>query len=67
MSDNLLSAEQLAQALGVRPQTVRLWAREGRIPEICISPKVRRFSYPDVLAALKNRSTQRNTEGRTHD
>ena len=44
----LLDAEQLADALGIRPRTVRHYARSGMIPEIVISPKVRRFDYPPM-------------------
>jgi excisionase family DNA binding protein len=50
---DLLTAVELAELLRVRPGTVRQWAREGRIPAVRISPKVVRFCYPDVLAALK--------------
>lgn len=49
----LLTASELAERLAVRPSTVRKWARQGRIPEVCLSPKVRRFDYEAVVAALE--------------
>lgn len=50
----LLTANELAQRLGIRPATVREWARSGRIPEIKLSTKVRRFDIDEVLAAVKD-------------
>jgi len=49
----LLTADELAEELKVRPETVKRWAREGRIPEVRISPKVRRFVLADVVMALR--------------
>ena len=53
MPDNLLTPEQLAERLGVKPSTIQQWAKIGKIPEIRISAKVRRFDYDEVIAALK--------------
>ena len=53
MEQTLLDAAELARLLGVRPATVRKWAREGRVPEIRLSAKVRRFDYADVMGALR--------------
>jgi len=50
---DLLTAEELAGRLGIRPRTVREWARTGRIPEVRLSPKVRRFELAEVIQALK--------------
>ena len=49
----LLTAAQLAERLQVRPSTVREWAKTGRIPEIWISAKVRRFDPTEVESALR--------------
>jgi len=62
VTENLLTAEELADRLAVSPSTVIEWAREGRIPEIRASARIRRFDYEDVLAALKKGS--RADEGR---
>lgn len=48
----LLTATELAERLKVRPETVKVWAREGRIPAVRLSPKVLRFDPVAVLAAL---------------
>lgn len=60
--DTLLNADELAHVLDVRPGTIKKWARDGMIPEIRISAKVRRFCYADVLAALRALAAQRNAE-----
>ena len=48
----LLTADELADRLRVRPATVRLWGRQGRIPRVQISGKVVRFDLAAVIAAL---------------
>ncbi len=55
----LLTAVELATKIGVRPDTVKLWARKGMIPAIRISPKVIRFDLSAVLAALQARPDSR--------
>jgi excisionase family DNA binding protein len=52
-SGELLTSEELARCLRVRPATIRLWAREGLIPAVRIGGKVLRFDLADVLVALK--------------
>ena len=48
-----LTATQLATRLQVSPDTVRSWAKAGRIPEIRVSAKVRRFDPVAVDQALR--------------
>lgn len=48
----LLTPEDLARHLCVAPDTVRVWARIGRIPSIRPSRQVIRFDLVAVLAAL---------------
>ena len=55
----LLAAAQLAERLKVRPSTVREWAKTGRIPEIRISAKVRRFHPAEVEAVLRQQEVSR--------
>ena len=50
--DDLMTAAELAERLGVKPGTILGWHRRGRIPSRKLSPKVLRFSLSDVLAAL---------------
>ena len=53
MRESLLTAAQLAERLQVRPSTVRLWARTGKIPEHRLSAKVRRYDLAEVLSSLQ--------------
>jgi excisionase family DNA binding protein len=53
MSEQLLTTDELAARLAVSPKTVVSWAREGLIPEIRPSRRLRRFDYDDVVTALK--------------
>jgi excisionase family DNA binding protein len=52
----LLTVDQLADRLHVRPRTVQAWARQGRIPTVKLSAKVVRFDWLVVLAALRNQA-----------
>lgn len=51
----LLTAPQLAEALQVSLETVRVWAREGRIPCVRPTPQTLRFDEDEVMAALRGR------------
>lgn len=53
-NQELLTARELASRLAVQPSTIRKWVRQGRIPEVVLSPKVRRFDYAAVVEALKH-------------
>ncbi len=64
MSDSidLLTADELANRLHVKPDTVRVWARRGLIPRVQLSPKVIRFELPAAVSALKQRQTARRVQ-----
>lgn len=49
----LSTAADIASSLGVHPETVLQWARQGRIPRLRVSGKVVRFDPVAVLAALE--------------
>lgn len=53
MQTELLTATELAGRLRVQVDTVRRWAREGRIPCLRPSPKVVRFELGQVVAAIR--------------
>lgn len=53
--NELITAQELAERLKLTPETVKLWAREGKIPVIRITPKTVRFDPVAVLAALSQR------------
>jgi excisionase family DNA binding protein len=55
MSDpELLTVDQLAERLHVRPRTVQEWARQKRIPTFKLSAKVVRYEWLAVMTALRN-------------
>ena len=55
MDDNLLTAEQLGERLGVKPRTVKDWTRAGLIPATRLTPKVIRYDLEQVVSVLKQR------------
>lgn len=52
METELLTCEEVGARLRVRPGTVRLWTRAGRIPAVRIGPKTIRYDWRAVRAAL---------------
>jgi excisionase family DNA binding protein len=54
----ILTAEKLARRLEVTPDTIRGWARAGKIPTIRLSRKVIRFDLHAVMAALGTSSSK---------
>ena len=58
----LLTVDQLADRLHVRPRTVQAWSRQKRIPTFRLSAKVVRFDWLAVLATLRNQAQQREAE-----
>lgn len=55
MTEDLLTANELAERLRLRPRTIREWARRGLIPAIRLSPKVVRYELAAVLEAMTTR------------
>lgn len=53
---NLITAYELADQLRVTPETVKIWARQGLIPRVRLTPKVIRFDPSAVLAALARKA-----------
>lgn len=56
---NLLTARQLGERLGLRPRTLIRWAGEGRIPALRATQRVIRFDLADVMEALKTPATNK--------
>jgi excisionase family DNA binding protein len=52
----LLTVNQLAERLHIRPRTVQTWVRQGRIPAIKLSSKVIRFDWNAVLTELREQA-----------
>ena len=59
----LLTANELANLLRLRPDTIRLWTREKIIPAIRITGKVIRYDPVEVERALRERSDERLRKG----
>jgi excisionase family DNA binding protein len=55
----LLTSEELAVVLRLRPATIRKWAREGKIPTIRMGNKVRRFDPDEVVDRLRKRQREK--------
>ena len=49
----LLTTRELAECLGLAPDTVRRWARTGRIPAIRVNARTIRFVLEEVENALR--------------
>ena len=58
----LLTADELAEHLRLRPDTIRLWTRDGIVPAIHITGKVIRYDLSEVERALRARSAARDLE-----
>lgn len=59
MTNDLLTADELAARLRLRPDTIRSWARRSLIPAIRLSPKVIRFDQAAVVKTLTARRARR--------
>ena len=57
VATELLSAEELAERLHLKAETVRSWARRGLIPKVQFTPKVIRFDLAAVVEAVTKRQT----------
>jgi len=58
MMSELLSADEVAKRLRVKPTTVLHWTRSGRIPAIRVSRKIIRFDFDAILAVLGGRTKE---------
>lgn len=66
MNNRLVRAEEVAVRLGIRPSTVKSWAREGLIPCVRPTQRVIRFDLAAVEAALHAEEAQQR-RGSTED
>ena len=59
MTDRLLTTREVADRLGLAPETVLRWARRGKLPAVYLSSRAIRFREDDLdawLAAQTNRA-----------
>jgi predicted site-specific integrase-resolvase len=54
----LITAEQLAEELSLRPGTVKRWTQEGIIPCLRLSGKVVRYDPDEVAQSLKKKALE---------
>ena len=59
---DLLTVNELAARLKVRPSTVRTWMHRGVIPAIRLTPKVVRFDLDQVVEAMRDSAMGENDE-----
>ena len=57
MSSEFLTTKELADLLNLPEQTVRLWAREGRIPCVKVGSDYR-FIKDEVVNALRDKKRE---------
>jgi DNA-binding transcriptional MerR regulator len=56
----LLTRQALAKVLRLHPDTLRRWVRRGLIPEISLSPRIKRYSS-ELAKELALREAHRST------
>lgn len=57
----LLSADEIAERLGVHVSTVRGWIRDGSIPAIRVGPRLLRVRWRDLVEDPKRPSIRQPT------
>ncbi len=50
----LLTVEEMAERLRVRPDTIRVWSRRSLIPAVRINAKIIRYDASEVIEALRS-------------
>jgi len=63
MGSDLLTAEELAQRLRLKPSTVRRWTQDGILPALRLSGKVVRYDSDEVERALRERAAAASCPG----
>jgi excisionase family DNA binding protein len=54
----IVTPQQMAEELGIRPSTLKSWAKDGLIPSIKPTRRTLRFNRERVLAALQGQSEE---------
>jgi len=53
----LMTVPEVAERLRINPETVRLWARDGRLPVVPLPTRSLRFRRSDIDAILAGQTT----------
>jgi excisionase family DNA binding protein len=61
--DRYVTTAELSRMLGVRVETVLIWARKGLIPHIRLGYRTIRYPLADVMRALEAGATLSRTRG----
>jgi excisionase family DNA binding protein len=67
MTEKLLTAEQLAQLIGLKPRSILAMARRGSIPSVRVGERAVRFRLEDVAERRESRSRAVATRTATID
>ena len=59
----MLTVAELSELLGVKPNTLRGWARTGAIPCIRLTPGCIRFDAREIERMLNDRHTRKSRQG----
>jgi excisionase family DNA binding protein len=51
----LLTVDEAARILRVKPSTLRYWAREGRVPCIRLGPRATRWTRPLLRSIVESK------------
>ena len=57
MDDRLLTTREVADRLGLAPETVLRWAKRGKLPAVYLSSRAIRFREKDLADWLEQRTT----------
>lgn len=60
----MLTVAELSELLGVKPNTLRGWARTGAIPCIRLTPGCIRFDAKEIGQILDDRRSGKSRRGR---
>lgn len=52
----LLTLQEACEMLKVHPNTLRQWDKNGTLPAIRISPRMRRYKKEDIIKFLQSKS-----------
>ena len=58
LDSKLVNSAEVAKLLGVSPQVVLKWAKQGKIPVIRLNKRVLRFDLAAIQAWLKSNEQQ---------
>ncbi|MBE0448983.1 MAG: helix-turn-helix domain-containing protein [Actinobacteria bacterium] len=55
MNDKLLSLKEVADRLGLNPETIRRWTKSGKLPAVKLGPNTVRVKELDLQEFIESR------------